>query len=234
MFILMDIDATMIKTQRAGLRAMVEAGREVVGESFSAEGIDVAGRLDPLILADMIRRAGATPTPSIMGAMRERYAAALQRVLVPGMGTVLPGVAALLGELSQRSRGDAASLTLGLLTGNFEETGCHKLRVCGIDPEQFVIRVWGDESPHDPPAREHLPAVALDRYRERHGRAVSPDRVTIVGDTPHDVSCAKAHGCRCLGVATGQFSVAELRRAGADEAVETLADTAKILAWLVL
>ncbi len=232
MLILMDIDATMIKTQRAGLRAMVEAGREVVGESFSAEGVDVAGRLDPLILADMIKRAGGTPTPALMVAMRERYGAALRRVLVPGMGTVLPGVAALLGELSRRSLGDSASLTLGLLTGNFEETGCHKLRVCGINPDQFTIRVWGDESPHDPPAREHLPIVAMERYRQRRGRAVAPERVTIVGDTPHDVSCAKAHGCRCLGVATGQFSVDELRRAGADDAVASLADTAKILAWL--
>lgn len=230
MLILMDIDATMIKTQRAGLRAMVEAGREVVGESFSADGVDVAGRLDPLILAEMIRRAGADPTAELMRVMRERYAASLQRVLVPGMGTVLPGVPELLSALSSRSR--AGTLTLGLLTGNFEETGCHKLRVCGIDPEQFVIRVWGDESPHDPPAREHLPGVALERYRHRHGRAVAPERVTIVGDTPHDVSCAKAHGCRSLGVATGQFSVAELRRAGADEAVETLADTAGVLQWL--
>jgi phosphoglycolate phosphatase len=231
MLILMDIDATMIKTQGAGLKAMVQAGREVVGEGFSAEGVDFAGRLDPLIIADMLRGAGADPTPAIMGQVRARYAEALARHLTPGAGTILPGVAALLADLSRRSL--AGELALGVLTGNFEETGCLKLRACGIDPDQFQVRVWGDDSPHDPPARDHLPPVGFRRYESRFGRTIDPGQVTIVGDTPHDIACARAHGCRSLGVATGQFTTRALADSGADRAVETLADTHDIASWLM-
>jgi phosphoglycolate phosphatase-like HAD superfamily hydrolase len=45
--------------------------------------------------------------------------------------------------------------------------------------------------------------------------------------------CARAHGCRSLGVATGQFSVAQLLEARADRAVADLGDTQDIRTWLL-
>jgi phosphoglycolate phosphatase-like HAD superfamily hydrolase len=57
--------------------------------------------------------------------------------------------------------------------------------------------------------------------------------VTIIGDTPLDVDCAKAHGCRAIGVATGPYSVDQLRDAGADLAVADLSDTAMLLQWIL-
>src|SRR5207245_1648666 len=106
-------------------------------------------------------------------------------------------------------------------------------RACGIAPDRVPIRVWGDDSPHHPPARDHLPGVGLARYRERFGRHIEPRLVTIIGDTPHDIACAKAHGCRSLGVATGSFSVEDLRACGADRAVRDLSDTASVQDWLL-
>jgi phosphoglycolate phosphatase len=75
--------------------------------------------------------------------------------------------------------------------------------------------------------------VGLERYREKHGRAIDPGLVTIIGDTPHDVACAKAHRCRSLGVATGIHKVEQLAAAGANHAVRDLSDTAGVLAWLL-
>jgi phosphoglycolate phosphatase-like HAD superfamily hydrolase len=129
--------------------------------------------------------------------------------------------------------GSHEAFTIGLLTGNFAETGRMKLTACGIDPEQFAVCAWGDESPHDPPERAHLPPVAMGRYRERYGRAIDPGRVTIIGDTPHDVRCALAHGCRALAVATGQHGVPELTAAGAHRSVSDLAATEDIVGWLL-
>jgi phosphoglycolate phosphatase-like HAD superfamily hydrolase len=37
----------------------------------------------------------------------------------------------------------------------------------------------------------------------------------VVGDTPHDIRCAAAIGARAIGVATGEYSVEELRSCGA-------------------
>ena len=52
----------------------------------------------------------------------------------------------------------------------------------------------------------------------------------IVGDTPHDVACA-ARGAVPVAVATGSFSVEDLRRSGADLCFRTC-DTAAVLATI--
>lgn len=228
MLIFFDIDATMITTGGAGIRAMVAAGRELFGPHFTAEGIPVAGRLDPLIMGEMLDAAAIPRSPENVASFRRSYARHLASHLDPQRGGALPGVLPLLDAL--RTRHDA---TLGVLTGNFEETGSLKLRHCGIDPAQFLVAVWGDDSPHHPPAREHLPGVGLDRYRARFGRPIAPQRVVVIGDTPHDVSCAKAHGCRSLAVATGSFTVQQLEEAGADAVVPTLERTHELVEWLM-
>jgi phosphoglycolate phosphatase-like HAD superfamily hydrolase len=226
--ILFDIDATLITTKGAGVAAMIDAGRELHGPAFHAEGVDFAGRLDPLILRDMLCANGVGCTPDAMLAMRRRYRQALIRRLAPGdVARSLPGVPGLLAALAQL--GDR--ITLGLLTGNFAETGSLKLQAAGIDPEGFPIRIWGDESPHDPPARDHLPGVALERIAQRWGRPARGEEVVVIGDTPHDIACARAHGCRVLAVATGKFSAAEL--AHADRVAPDLSDIEGVKQWLI-
>lgn len=228
MLLFFDIDATLIHTSRSGMHSMQDAGRELFGPSFRVEGIDFAGRLDPLILTDLLSHNNQKPTPTALAELRTRYRAHLERRLAqPGIGRSLPGVLPLL----ERLRANPA-VTLALLTGNFADTGQMKLRACGIDPAWFPIHVWGDESPHSPPARHHLPPVGLQRFHARHNRSLPPHHAFIIGDTPHDVACAKAHGLRSLAVATGSYSIPQLQAAHADRVVPDLADTASILDYL--
>ncbi len=228
MLILFDIDATLITTSRTGIAAMGEAGRERFGAMFDENRAEYAGRLDPLIIADLLRTHEREVTDAAIQDFRNGYREHLTRLLSrPGVANPCPGVVELLAALRR-----AATHTLGLLTGNFPETGAIKLRASGIEPDDFPIQVWGCDSPHTPPAREHLPPVGMRRYRERFGREVHPADVTIVGDTPHDISCARAHGCRSLGVATGRFSIEALVASGADLAVRDLSATGEMTAWL--
>ncbi|MDX9910894.1 MAG: HAD hydrolase-like protein [Phycisphaerales bacterium] len=229
MLILFDIDATLITTNRAGLYAMLDAGRELVGPRFSIEGIDTAGRLDPVIIHDMLLASGITPTEELHAAFRDAYARHLPRHLTARGGGALPGTTQLVSALAR-----SEDVTLGLLTGNFETTGRHKLRFCGFDDAQFPVAAWGDDSPnrlpHARPERHDLPPVALARAARL--REVQPARSLIIGDTPHDVSCAKAHGLRVLGVATGGTSRDELLACGADHAVDDLSRTPDVLDWI--
>jgi phosphoglycolate phosphatase-like HAD superfamily hydrolase len=62
-----------------------------------------------------------------------------------------------------------------------------------------------------------------------------------VGDTPRDLQAAKNAGVRCLGVATGKFSVAELHEAsqqcgGANTQVilEGLSDVDRVMEYFGL
>lgn len=226
--ILFDIDGTLITTGGVGIRAMVAAGRELFGPDFNADGIVFAGRLDPLILRDMFVQSGVPTKPENFAAIRNRYAMHLGRELAASTAKrSLPGILPLVESLRQDS-----SVTLGLLTGNFAETGSMKLRACGVEPDHFPIQAWGDESPHDPPARDHLPPIAIERDHRRRGRRLPGHAVTIIGDTPHDVSCAKAHGCRSLAVATGRSTTEDLTKAGADLVMPDLSDTRAVLSWL--
>lgn len=224
MLILFDIDLTLLSTGGAGLNAMCEAGVRVFGRRLVRNGVEFAGRLDPLILRELIASNGFEPTPEAMNDLRAAYADMLPAFL--HATEALPGTHALVDRL-EREKG----VTLGVLTGNFPETGRLKLAAAGFDPERFTVCAWGDDSPHDPPAREHLPPVAIDRFREATG--APPRETLIIGDTPHDVACALANACRVLAVATGYADAESLRRAGAHRVEADLGDTEAVLAWVL-
>lgn len=229
--ILFDIDGTMILTGGAGIAAMHRAGQDLYGPDFTAHGIDFAGRLDPLLVSEMLHANGVEPSPAQHARFRARYRERLlERPLChdsKGYAGALPGVCALLDELGRMRRH-----TLGVLTGNYQECARIKLAACGINPDQFSVSVWGDESPHSPPHRDHLPPLAIARCAALLNRPVTGREVVIIGDTPHDVQCARVSGCASIGVATGRFSASELTSAGADLALENLSDTRRVLSWL--
>lgn len=56
------------------------------------------------------------------------------------------------------------------------------------------------------------------------------DNPVIIGDTPHDIACARATGARIVAVATGHYSVDDLRVERPDAVLEDLSDTATVLA----
>lgn len=231
--LLFDIDATLLLTRRAGVDAIHSVGRELFGDHFSIEGVSFAGSLDPVILDDLITRHGGSPTPEAIGEYRTRYARELERQIAadPSRVHALPGVHSVVRELAALAQRE--DVTLGLLTGNFPETGAMKVAAAGLDPSVFEVCVWGCDSPHHPPLREHLPPVAFERYRSLRSVALAPERVTIIGDTPHDVRCALMNGCRVLGVGTGHFTTDVLLGHGAHHAVDDLSDADGVVRWLL-
>jgi phosphoglycolate phosphatase-like HAD superfamily hydrolase len=209
--LLFDVDGTLLLTHGAGVRSMARAGRKVWGEHFSLDGIVVSGGLDP-DLARQAARLEAAFDEAEHVRFQELYAAELKAELetCEPRPQALPGVLELL-ESARAKPG----VTLGLLTGNYRATGELKLSSVGISRGWFSSTIWGDQAP----TRAGLVARAL----AEHGRA-RPCDVLVIGDTPRDVECAQANGCRCLAVATGAYSVADLIRAGADLALEDLSD----------
>jgi len=227
MLTLFDIDGTILRTFGLGIRAMGEAGRGLFGESFDESRVRFAGRLDPLIINDLLEANGVETTPCTLARFRDAYREQLEAMLLGEPAELCPGVNELVDALERRS-----PMTLGLLTGNFPETGEIKLRSGGMDPNRFPVRVWGEDSPHHPPTRDHLPHVGFARYLEYHQREIDPADVVIIGDTPEDVRCATSTGCRCIAVGTGRYSIDELLDAGADLAVGDLSDTETIVGWI--
>jgi phosphoglycolate phosphatase-like HAD superfamily hydrolase len=225
MLILFDIDGTILLTRGAGVKAMLDAGRELYGPRFTTEGVEFSGRLDTLIWADLTRINAVENSDSEHDRFRAAYGSKLaDRLRTTPTARLLPGVRELVTQIDAIEH-----LTLGLLTGNYPETGRLKIHSAGLDPDLFKVAAWGC----DGRARRDLPPIALQRHRQMHGRELRGEEVVIIGDTPHDIDCAKAHRCRSIGVATGAFSVDDLKACGADLAIESLADSASVLRWML-
>jgi phosphoglycolate phosphatase-like HAD superfamily hydrolase len=127
----------------------------------------------------------------------------------------LPGVHALLDRFSA-----ADDVVLALLTGNFETSARLKLEPLGLW-KYFRCGAFGDDAAD----RNGLVPVALERALACGHEGVAARRTLVIGDTPHDVRCAAAHGVRSLGVATGRYSAGALEDAGADAVLADLSDT---------
>ena len=224
--VLFDIDGTLVLTGGAGLRAMNRACEEVVGHSEALDGIPVAGRTDWIILHDTLGRLGRQLDPELFDRLRDRYVEYLREEIGrPGKGYygALPGVSALLEALVARE-----DIFLGLLTGNFQEGARVKLEHFDLW-RYFRCGAFGDDAPD----RNALVPVAVNRATECGVPPVGAADVIVVGDTPHDIACAKAAGATPVAVATGNFNVDELRACGAEIVFETLRDTPQVLDRLV-
>ncbi len=217
MLLLFDIDGTLVRTGGAGVAAFLAAGVHLYGSTFSLDGIPLAGRLDRLILGDALEACGIEHGDQ--APFQDEYHSRLQAGLRGGVwkSSALPGARALVERTHMHP-----SWTCGLLTGNWSRTGRAKLEAAGYDMAHFVVQAWAGDADDRP----GLVEVALEKWGGVGGDAV------VIGDTPHDVHCGQAHGCRTMAVATGPCGRAELEQAGADLVLPDLSDTEAIMMWL--
>ena len=82
-------------------------------------------------------------------------------------------------------------------------------------------RVFSDDAAD----RNALVPIARSRAETYDIPVEAIERVIVIGDTPHDIECARVAGARSIAVATGGFTVDQLREAGADEVLPDLSDT---------
>ena len=225
--VLFDIDGTLLWTDGAGRRAIHTALIEVFGTT-GPEHHWFDGKTDPQIVRELMTLAGLEREhiEDRLELLLERYLERLRAELSdPGhQPHVFPGIPTLLDVLDARD-----DVVLGLLTGNLADGARAKLESVGIDPGRFLIGAYGS----DHADRPELPAIAIQRFRERFGREIAGDRVVVIGDTPADVTCGRGVGARAIGVATGRYSVDELRAHDAHAVFPDLSDTSAVLAAIL-
>jgi phosphoglycolate phosphatase-like HAD superfamily hydrolase len=212
MLLLFDIDGTLLDgaTPAVG-EAMSAALEEVHGVDARAirTEIETAGRTHGEIARAILLDAGvpAERIDALADRVRERCCQVSARLLPDDLsGAVLPGVRSLLDWLTERQ-----DVRLALLTGNYEPIARLKLARAGIgEPFPPGQGAFGSDSED----RAALPAIA----RRRAGTPGTPHPrgdTIVIGDTPLDISCARADGLRCAAVASGPFGVDALTGADA-------------------
>jgi len=223
--VLFDIDGTLVLTGGAGMRALNHACEQVLGVRDALKELPLAGRTDLVILQDALRAVGRELDETLLHDIRSRYIVALaEEIHQPGHGVkgIMPGIRGLLDTLDARP-----DVFLGLLTGNFAEAARIKLEHFDLW-RYFRCGAFGEDAAD----RNELVPVALTRARDCGLDTVPNGSVLVVGDTPSDIACAHAVGARSVAVATGHFTVDQLRAAGGVDVFEDLRDTQAFLALL--
>lgn len=225
--LLFDIDGTLINSSRIGRQALGLALTAVFGTAGALETYEFAGKTDRRIVHDLLAAEGWTDDAitARLPELDEAMAAAGRDLFTPQTIWACPGIPALLDELARRD--DAV---LALLTGNIRHTVSLKLTAAGIDPARFIDGAFGSDSQE----RDALFDIAVDRVHRSTGMAFSGRDVTIIGDTPADIRCARSGGGRAVAVATGPYPAKLLSPHQPDYLFTDLTQTVDVLRVLLM
>jgi phosphoglycolate phosphatase-like HAD superfamily hydrolase len=175
--------------------------RRAILASFAGVAADTGVAIDP---AGVTSRLGIKleaelahwfPPAEITGAVRV-YREHYLRLAGP-LTSVLPGAAEALAAVR------AAGARAVVITAKYELTARLSLEGVGLSADELFADA------HGPEKGAVLKAIGAGAY---------------IGDTPADMAAAAMAGAHAVGVATGSFSAAELRAAGAADVLSSLAD----------
>ncbi|KZK73558.1 MAG: hydrolase [Pelodictyon luteolum] len=212
--VLFDIDGTLLNVGPVNRRVIQDALLEVYGTEGTAATHSFAGRMDNIIIHEVLEDTGLTRTEieAKFERAKQTYIDLFRKRATKEDITLTLGIRTLLERLQTHS-----GIIVGLLTGNFEASGRHKLQIPGIN-HFFPFGAFADDARH----RNDLPAVAVEKAWRITGKRFTGQDVVVIGDTEHDINCARAHNARSVAVATGTYSLDRLRGHHPDVLLENL------------
>ena len=199
--LLWDIDGTLLTTGRAGIFALEDAASEVVGKRVELADLKTAGLTDRQIAANILQLYGISPDLAKIEQLLQLYGEYLPASLPRRQGGVLQGVREILDQLHLRT--DAISF---LLTGNIAAGARAKLAYYGLD-SYFIGGAFSDETGDRSQIARNAKAMA-----EKQVGTIPPEKLYVIGDTPHDIHCGQAIAARVVAVASGSYSVEALEK----------------------
>jgi phosphoglycolate phosphatase len=225
--ILWNIDLTLIDVGRVARDAFADAFRQVTGRPLAALP-QLAGRSDTEIFFESLYL-NDVPTGTAEDAeLLARYCLALadafagrqddlvrQGRLLPGARDAVLTVAELPGAVQT------------VLTGSIRPNAARKLAVFGLDGA-LDLEIGGYGSDAYP--RGSLLLEVRRQASEKYRTPMDDVPAVYLADTARDIEAAAVGGARCIAVASGRETVAELQDAGADVVLADLSDTGQVLA----
>jgi phosphoglycolate phosphatase-like HAD superfamily hydrolase len=179
--------------------------------------IEFSGRTDRFILHGALEAHGIDGDfASHLSSFTDRYSELLPSTLEEMDGKLMPGFPQMLEALSS-----TPEVRLGLATGNFTAGARHKLRYYEIGrffaaEDGRLLGGFGEESLD----RSDVVSAAIQRLAP----GAAPQDVLVIGDTPKDIAAALDNGVTAVGVATGNYSDADLSSCGAHLVFEDFSD----------
>jgi phosphoglycolate phosphatase len=214
--VLFDIDGTLVDTGGAGARSWAWAFEHL----FAKPEVDIgryskSGMTDPQIARHVFEEVmGREPATSELTRLMASYLSVLPDFVASSEHyRVLAGAQSLLERLTERG------VLVGLTTGGLEAAAHAKLGRGRLN-HYFLVGGYGSDSEN----RARLTLTAIERGERLLEGPLDRGGVMVVGDTPLDVDAAERVGAVSIGVASGRYSVDELRAVGADHVLASLED----------
>ncbi|MCW2905015.1 MAG: Haloacid dehalogenase domain protein hydrolase [Streptosporangiaceae bacterium] len=225
--VLWNIDHTLVDVGRVTREAYADAFRRVTGRPLVTLPA-TAGRTDSEIIFETLAFNDVVTDddhlPTFIAALAEAFGA--RRKEVRSHGRVLPGAREALMAIA-RVRGVVQSV----LTGCIEPNAVVKLTELDLGGYvDFEIGGYGSDSYPKGALIGLARSRTAEKYVEkRFGLPISEPATVLIADSPRDVQAARFARTKVIAVATGTATEAELRSAGADLVLPTLADTRAVL-----
>ena len=191
--VLFDIDGTLISSGKGALASLRRAIQKHAGQEPEISYLDTAGKTDRLIIGNLLRKLslGEDRIPALTREIVRSYLEILPDLYnKENDARMYPRAADIVRSLYQRK--DAV---LGLITGNIEEGARIKLNPFGLN-KYFAFGAFGSDAVE----RAELPSIAILRAEKFCREKFHGEKVVIIGDTVHDVTCGKGIGARAIAV----------------------------------
>jgi phosphoglycolate phosphatase len=194
--VLWDVDGTLIANSQSDEDLFVRMVRDVLGPQDRIEHPYRHGKTDRMMVREYVMANGGSPE-DVLRAAKLLVALSRERFAAPGERRIERGVIQALDRLATAGNVNA------ILTGNSRERAELKLISAGVDLGLFDwgASFFGETSDSRTELTEAAAALAAKRGL----------RPIIVGDTKADGQAAQAAGIEFVGVATGNYTVTELR-----------------------
>jgi phosphoglycolate phosphatase len=195
-----DIDGTLLVTKDlVHWNALHQAMLEAYEVDTNIEGIEYHGKTDLSILRIALNRVGIQDSgfearlPQALAVVRREVEASHQQI----EAMVCPGVVELLEWLRHSRK------LLGVASGNLESVGWRKIQAAKLDGF-FNFGCFSDCCE----TRSGIFRKAVGHVAQKLGDGA---RTCFIGDTPADIQAARETGASVVAIASGVFSIEQLR-----------------------
>lgn len=202
--VLFDVDETLIHSGGSGTRSWKAAFEKLYGIPADIGKHSTSGETDPQIAkATALAVLDRAPSQDELVRLYVEYLLHLsQDILISPGYRIMAGVEKLLTRLGE------AGVIIGIVSGSMEGAARTKLLPGNLN-RFFVFGAYGSDASD----RGELTKIAMGKAAILHTGLV-PSQVFVVGDTPNDMKAAIAAGAVPVGVASGTYSIEDLRAAG--------------------
>ena len=202
--ILFDIDGTLTKTSEEHKNSFSSAFKKIHNLEVSIDIIDYHGKTDQLIIKEVLIKKGLKKDFKLKECMDEMISFVKKHKINIKL---IKGVKKLIYKLEKEN-------ILGLVTGNLEQIAIKKLNQVEIY-NYFKVGAFGS----DAFKRSDLIKIAIKRAKEKFN---FEGKVFVIGDTPNDIIAGKEANVKTIAVATGIYSINELKKHNPDYVFENL------------